>query len=192
MVPSQLISKSPGVPTSSRSVIVRSSRQIFQHRRKRRMSPAKRGRYSKYPSGGFYLGIRTWMRLRVVQVRSSHILRRVIKYGAVALSAIRLRLLFKLLFREESFEATQMRSSPSRLRALNRLWNRDAQAVSPAPRLGGLAQPWRLSPAPPGSPLLHGPGSKSGPICRQHCMIRRLATSNSSNNVSSRRSTAPR
>ena len=55
MVPSQLMSKSPGVPTSSRSVIVRSSRQIFQHTRKRRMSPAKRGRYSKYPSGGFYL-----------------------------------------------------------------------------------------------------------------------------------------
>jgi hypothetical protein len=34
------------------------------------------------------------------------------------------------VFREENFEATQMRSSPSRLRALNRLWNRDAQAVS--------------------------------------------------------------
>ena len=46
-------------------------------------------------------------------MRSRHILICVIKYGAVALSAIRLRLLFRTLHREERFRATQMRSSQS-------------------------------------------------------------------------------
>jgi hypothetical protein len=97
MVPSQLMSKSPGVATSSRSVIVRRSRQIFQHNTKEECRPRKEADIASTPPlGGFYLGIRTWMRLRVVHVRSSHILRCVIKYGAVALSAIRLRLVLRL------------------------------------------------------------------------------------------------
>ena len=50
-------------------------------------------------------------------MRSRHILICVIKYGAVALSAIRLRLLFRNLYREERFGAAQMRSSQSHQRA---------------------------------------------------------------------------
>ena len=65
------------------------------------------------PLGGCYLGIHTWIRLRVVHERSRHILICVIKYGAVALLAIRLRFLFRTLHREERFRATQMRSSQS-------------------------------------------------------------------------------
>ena len=62
--------------------------------------------------------------------------------------------------------------------------SRDAKPYPPSPRPGGLAQPWRSSPGPPGSPLPHEPGYRSD-IGWQECIVKKLAGINSSDDVSS-------
>jgi hypothetical protein len=61
---------------------------------------------------------------------------------------------------------------------------RDAKPYPPPPDPGGLAQPWRSSPGPPGSPLPHEPGYRSD-IDWQECVVKKLAWINSSDDVCS-------